>query len=80
MALEGSYETKLLRLILGFLHISTLQQLALTRHGKPFHTLTQEEKDTLEADMVGAVSAVAHMLSEEALKGGLKPPPSGTVH
>ena len=74
MALEGTYETKLLRIVIGFLHISLLQQLALTRHGKAFHTLTQEEKNSLEAEMVGAVMMVAHNLSEEALRVELKPP------
>jgi hypothetical protein len=81
MALEGTYETKLLRIVIGFLHISLLQQLALTRHGKAFHTLTREEKNTLEADMVGAVAAVAQGLTEEnlqALQGGL--PVSNKVH
>ena len=74
MALEGTYETKLLRIVIGFLHISLLQQLALTRHGKAFHTLTQEEKNNLETEMVGAVMMVAHNLSEEALRVALKPP------
>jgi hypothetical protein len=48
MALEGTYETKLLRIVIGFLHVSLLQQLALAHHGKPFHSLTQEEKNSLE--------------------------------
>jgi hypothetical protein len=41
---EAKYDTNLLRVIIGFLHISLSQQLALARHGKPFELLTQEEK------------------------------------
>jgi hypothetical protein len=74
MALEGTYETKLLRIVIGFLHVSLLQQLAQARHGKAFHTLTQEEKTNLETGMIDAVAYVAQLLSEEALQGGLKPP------
>jgi hypothetical protein len=74
MALDGSYEAKLLRVLIGFFHVSLLQQLALTRHNKPFHLLTQEEKDTLEKDMLAAVMNVAHQVSEQALLGDLKPP------
>jgi hypothetical protein len=75
MALDGTYETKLLRILIGFFHVSTLQSLAITRHNKPFHSLSQEEKTTLENEMVAAVSHIAHGLSEEALKGDLQPPP-----
>ena len=82
MEIEGTYDTKLLRLIIGFLHISLSQQLALTRHGKPFERLTQEEKDALQTEMINSVMMIARQVSEEALQGFLKPPiptPSGPV-
>lgn len=79
MALEGSYESSLLRIIVGYLHVSVLQQLALTRHGKAFHTLTPEEKMNLEMEMMNTVGQIAHGLTEESLRGDWKPP-SGTVH
>lgn len=69
-----SYESKLLRIIIGFLHISLSQQLALTRHGKAFELLSQAEKDTLQNDMIGAVRAVARQVGEEAIEAFLKPP------
>jgi hypothetical protein len=74
MALDGTYETKLLRILIGFFHVSTLQSLAITRHGKPFHSLTQEEKITLENEMVAAVGQIAQGLSEENLRADFQPP------
>jgi hypothetical protein len=74
MPLTGSYESKLLRLLIGFFHVSTLQQLALVRHGKGFHLLTQDEKNALETEMLEAVMNVANLISPEALAGALKPP------
>ncbi len=74
MALTGSYESKLLRVLIGFVHVSTLQQLALVRHGKAFHLLNPEEKHALETEMLEAVMNVATLVSPEALAGTLKPP------
>lgn len=74
MALDGTYETQLLRILIGFLHISVSQQLALVRHGKAFEKLTPEEKEALQKDMVLSVMTIAGQLSETALKGGLEPP------
>jgi len=56
-----------------------LQQLALTIHGKPLHSLAPEEKIALENELTSAVGLVAHQLSEETLKGELKPP-SEAIH
>jgi hypothetical protein len=75
LALGGTYETKLLRILIGFFHVSLLHQLALTRHGKPLHLLTEEEKNSLEAEMAEAVAQVAHGLTEESMRGNKKPPP-----
>ena len=84
MTLEGTYETKLLRMIIGFLHVSLSQQLALTRYGKPFQSLTPEEKNSLQEEMVTGVLAVADNVSEEALQNFLNPfvPPGplGPIH
>jgi hypothetical protein len=81
MDIEGTYEARLLRIIIGFLHVSLSQQLALTRHGKPFESLAQEEKDSLQTDLINSVVAVARQVSEETLQGFLKPPaPPGPVH
>ena len=74
MALTGSYESKLLRLLIGFFHVSTLQQLAVVRHGKAFHLLTQEEKTALETESCEAAMNVAIQFSPEALAGALKTP------
>lgn len=76
MPLEGSYETKLLRILIGFFHVSTLQTLAITRHGKHFHLLTPEEKLALESEMVAAVVQVAGNLDEKTLTAEWKPPPT----
>jgi hypothetical protein len=73
MEIESTYEAKLLRIIIGFLHISLSQQLALTRHGKPFESLSPEEKNNLQTEMTNSVMAVAQQVSEEALQGFLKP-------
>jgi hypothetical protein len=74
MALDGSYEAKLLRVLIGYFHVSVLQQTALSLHGKPFHSLGQEEKNSLETDVLAAVMKVAHQLTDEALSGKLKAP------
>jgi hypothetical protein len=71
---NGSYESKLLRIIIGFLHISLSQQIALTRHGKAFELLTQAEKDTLQGDMIGSVMTIARQVGEEAIEAFLQPP------
>ena len=74
MALDGTYEAKLLRVLIGYFHVSVLQQVALIRFGKGFHLLTSEEKTTLENEVLGAVFQVAHQVTEEALSGAIKPP------
>ncbi len=72
---RSSYESSLLRVVIGFLHISLSEQLALTRHGKAFHLLTQEEKDGLQGEMIGSVMTIARQVGEEAIEAFLKPPP-----
>jgi hypothetical protein len=74
MALDGSYESKLLRVLIGYSHVSLLQQVALTQYGKGFHLLNQEEKNNLENEVLGTVFHIAHHLTDEALSGGLNPP------
>ncbi|MCU1331134.1 MAG: hypothetical protein JWM08_126 [Candidatus Angelobacter sp.] len=65
---QTSYESDLLRVLIGYFHVSLLQQLALARHGKPFETLIQAEKDALENDMIGAVVGVARLVTPEQVK------------
>ena len=72
MEFEETYATSLLRLIIGFLHISLSQQLALARHGKAFESLSQAEKDTLANDMVNAVMTIARQVNEETMRNFLK--------
>jgi hypothetical protein len=72
--LDGSYESKLLRVRIGYMHVSLLQQVALTQYGTGFHHLKQEEKNNLENDVLGAVFYIAHHLTNEALSRGLNPP------
>ncbi len=71
---QTSYESDLLRLLIGYFHISLLQQLALARHGKPYEVLTQAEKDTLSNEMVAAVVTMARQATPELLKKFWKEP------
>ena len=68
MALDGTYETKLIRILIGYFHVSLMQQLAQTEYGKSLRSLTQEEKDALANDVVAAVAEISSSLSESALK------------
>lgn len=75
MALDGSYETTLLRVFIGYFHVSLLLQVALTQYGKGFHLLNQEEKNKLENEVPGTVFHIAHHLTDEAVSEGLNPSP-----
>jgi len=80
---DAKYDTNLLRVIIGFLHVSLSQQLALMRHGKAFELLTKAEKNVLQSEMINSVMTVARQVGEEELQGFLKPPPptpSGPVN
>ena len=61
-------------MLIGSLHVSLLQQVALTQYGKGFHVLNQEDKNKLENEVLASVFHIAHHLTDEALSGGLKPP------
>lgn len=65
---ETSYESDLLRVLIGYFHVSLLYQLSLARHGKPFDLLAQAEKDALSNDMVGAVITMARQATPELMK------------
>ena len=69
MDIQGSYESKLLRIVIGFLHFSLSQQLALTRHGKAFESLAPEEKKTLQNDLIVSVFALARQVDEPFRRG-----------
>jgi hypothetical protein len=60
--------------LIGYFHVSLLQQIALTQYGKGFHLLTQEEKSKLENEVLMAVFHIAHHLTDEALSAVMKVP------
>jgi len=74
MALDGSYESKLLRVLIGYFHVSILQQVALTQYGKAYQLLSQEEKNKLENEVIGLVFHIAHHLTDDVLSTGMKVP------
>jgi hypothetical protein len=65
---QTSYESDLLRVLIGYFHVSLIQQFSLARHGKPFENLTQEEKDSVSNDVIGAVITMARQATPELLK------------
>jgi hypothetical protein len=65
---ETSYESDLLRVLIGYFHVSLIQQFSLTRHGKPFESLAPAEKDALSNDVVGAVITMGRQATPELLK------------
>lgn len=65
---QTSYESDLLRVLIGYFHVSLIQQFSLARHGKPFENLTQEEKDKVSNDVVGAVITMGRQATPELLK------------
>jgi len=74
MALDGSYESKPLRVLIGYFHVSILQQVSLTQYGKAYQSLDQDEKNKLESEVIGAVFHIAHHLTDDVLSAGIKPP------
>ncbi|HVI77824.1 MAG TPA: hypothetical protein VM715_06610 [Candidatus Acidoferrum sp.] len=77
---DDSYQNGLLRMLIGYFHVSGLQQLSLVRHGKAFHLLDQEEKTKLEAELISAVAEIARQAKEQTVLGLLKPPaPTGPI-
>jgi hypothetical protein len=81
---KDSHEINLLRLLIGYFHMSLTEQVALIRHGKGFHTLTQPEKDKLQAETIQSVLAIARSADASALAGLLRmpspQPPFGKVN
>jgi hypothetical protein len=65
---QNSYESDLLRVLIGYFHVSLIQQFSLTRHAKPFESLTQAEKDALSNDVVGAVITMARQATPELMR------------
>ena len=59
---------KLIRILVGYFHVSLMQQLAQTEYGKSLLSLTPEEKNDLATKVVVAVAETAASLSESALK------------
>jgi hypothetical protein len=81
---QTSYESDLLRVLIGYFHVSLIQQFSLTRHEKSFENLTQEEKDKVSNDVIGAVITMARQATPELLKKFWKepnaPPKMGPVN
>jgi hypothetical protein len=65
---ETSYESDLLRVLIGYFHVSLIQQFALARHGKPFESLAPAEKDALSNDVIGAVITMARQATPEVMR------------
>lgn len=75
MALDGTYETKLLRLLIGHFHVSQMDLRARLHYEKPLSKLTPDERKTLEDELVDQVVWIAESISEEKLKATLVAPP-----
>lgn len=82
--MDDDYQVNLLRTLIGYFHISVSQQIALTRHGKAFESLTPAEKEKLQGDLIQAVMSIGRDVTEETLRNFLKPlppaPPPGPVN
>lgn len=64
---QGSYEANLLRLLIGYFHVSLTEQVALIRYGKGFHTLTKDEQDKLQSDLVHGALQMARSADARSL-------------
>ncbi len=77
--MDESHEAQLLRLLIGYFHVSLLQQLSVIRHSKSFELLDQPDKDALSNDMVAAVASVSKSVTPETVQALLSsvpgPPP-----
>lgn len=72
---QTSYESKLLRVIIGFLHVSLSEQLSVAYFGKPHRNLTQTERDAVQSQVIHSVMTIARQVDEENVDAFLKPPP-----
>jgi hypothetical protein len=67
MPFDESNEAKLLRLLIGYFHVSLANQLALLRHSSSFETLDPSQKDSIANDMLAAVAAIAKQATPETV-------------
>ena len=67
MLIEESNEAKLLRLLIGYFHVSLANQFASMRHSSSFETLDQSQKESIANDMIDAVSAIAKQATPETV-------------
>jgi hypothetical protein len=65
--MDGTYETKLLRLLIGHFHVSQMELRARLHYEKPLSKLTPDERKVLEDELVAQVVGVAESISEEKL-------------
>ena len=76
---EESNEAKLLRVLIGYFHISLMNQLAVTEHSKPLRNLDQSDKDSIENGMIAAVAQIAKQVTPETVRqilSSTNPPPT----
>lgn len=59
MSDEISYEAKMLRYLLAYMHIMLLNNLAAIRYQKPFESLPEDQKNSLKAEVAGGVQGLA---------------------
>jgi hypothetical protein len=57
--IEESNEAKLLKLLIGYVHVMAVNNLAVVRHQKSFVDLTEAEKGSLNAEVSGGAMGVA---------------------
>ena len=72
---EESNEAKLLRLLIGYFHVSLLNQLALQRHSSSFEKLDSSQKDSLATDALAAVASIAKQATPKTVEAILSPNP-----
>jgi len=70
---ELSYEAKLLKLLIGYVHILAVNSMAITRHQKDYSELTIDQKGNLNSEVGAAAMGVAARID-----AAIVPPKDGT--
>ena len=70
---EESNEAKLLRLLIGYFHVSLLNQLALQRYSSSFEKLDPSQKESLANDALGSVASIAKQATPKTVAEILSP-------
>ena len=82
MEIDESHEAKLLRLLIGYFHVSLLNQLSLARYAKMFDQLEEQDKQGLQNVLLAGVASVAQSVTPGFVEKILSslPPPSPILH